>query len=117
MYFLIFERSPLIKIHLPYKSLSRTQDSDNGVPGTGISSFFFERPWNLTRVADEEKKGGEEGRERKTNTKVKGRGVFEKGQTDVLRGTKQRIHAVNKLKKKKKEETINETYIIHKLDE
>ena len=39
MYFLIFERSPPIKIHLPYKSLSRTQDSDNGVPGTGISSF------------------------------------------------------------------------------
>ena len=61
--------------------------------------------------------GGEEGRERKTNTKVKGRGVFEKGQTVVSRGTKQRIHAVNKLKKKKKEERVNETYIIHKLDE
>ena len=39
MYFLIFERSPLTKIHLSYKSLSRIQDSDNGVPGTGISCF------------------------------------------------------------------------------
>ena len=37
MYLLIFERSPLIKIHLPYKNLSRIQDSDNGVPG--ISCF------------------------------------------------------------------------------
>ena len=63
------------------------------------------------------KRGGEERRERKTTTKVKGRGVFEKGQTEVFQGTKQRIHAVNKLKKKKKQETINETYLIHKLDE
>lgn len=39
MYFLIFERSPVIKIHLPYESLSRIQDSGNGVPGTGISCF------------------------------------------------------------------------------
>ena len=50
------------------------------------------------------KKGWEEGRERKTTTKVKGWGVFEKRQTEVFQWTKQRIHAVNKLKKKKKEE-------------
>ena len=109
MYFLIFERSLLTKIHLSYKSLSRIQDSDNGVPATGISFFSLRDFEILPAYQTKKKRGGEEGRERKTTTKVKGRGVFEKGQTEVFQGTKQRIYAVNKLKKKKKQETINET--------
>ena len=95
MYFLIFERSPLTKIHLSYKSLSRIQDSDNGVPGTGISCFSLKfNPRSRRKRGG----GGEEGRERKTTTKVKGRGVFEKRQTEVFQWTKQRILTVNKLK-------------------
>ena len=97
MYFLIFERSPLTKIHLSYKSLSRIQDSDNGVPGTGISCFSLKfNPRSRRKRGGEG--GREEGRERKTTTKVKGRGVFEKRQTEVFQWTKQRIHTVNKLK-------------------
>ena len=103
MYFLIFERSPLTKTHLSYKSLSRIQDSDNGVPGTGISCFALK----FNRRSRRKREGGgggggggggEEERERKTTTKVKGRSVFEKRQTEVFQWTKQRIHTVNKLK-------------------
>ena len=97
MYFLIFERSPLTKTHLSYKSLSRIQDSDNGVPGTGISCFSLKfNPRSRRKRGGGG--GGEEERERKTTTKVKGRGVFEKRQTEVFQWTKQRIHTVNKLK-------------------
>ena len=58
-------------------------------------------------------KGAEEGREWKTTTKVKGRGV--KRQTEAFQGTKQRIHTVNKLKtnwrkKKLSLTTINESH-------
>ena len=59
MYFLIFERSPLTKIHLSYKSLSRIQDSDNGVPGTGISCFSLKFNPRSPR-----KRGGEGGEKR-----------------------------------------------------
>lgn len=62
MYFLIFERSPLTKIHLSYKSLSRIQDSDNGVPGTGISCFSlkFNPRSRRKRGGGGEKRGGRE---------------------------------------------------------
>ena len=60
MYFLIFERSPLTKIHLSYKSLSRIQDSDNGVPGTGISCFSLKFNPRSRR-----KRGGGEGGEKR----------------------------------------------------
>ena len=84
MYFLIFERSPLTKIHLSYKSLSRIQDSDNGVPGTGISCFSLKfNPRSRRKRGGGG--GGEEGRERKTTTKVKGRGVFVKLHGTILK--------------------------------
>ena len=61
MYFLIFERSPLTKIHLSYKSLSRIQDSDNGVPGTGISCFSLKfNPRSRRKRGGGEKRGGRE---------------------------------------------------------
>ena len=71
MYFLIFERSPLTKIHLSYKSLSRIQDSDNGVPATGISCFSLRTLKFNPRSRRKKKRGGEEGRERNTTTNAK----------------------------------------------